>query len=176
MLLSCYHNRPSTEFWGQIKSPIIFTVLCFSVQVCKYDYVEVRSGLSADSKLHGKFCGAEKPETITSQYNNMRIEFKSDNTVSKKGFKAQFFSGELESVAWSCCLSVFKWYKPSSCVLYAFSDKDECSKENGGCQHECVNTFGSYSCQCRSGFVLHENKHDCKEGIKSLFYQTSFSW
>ncbi|XP_075767006.1 bone morphogenetic protein 1 isoform X3 [Pelodiscus sinensis] len=60
--------------------------------VCKYDFVEVRSGLSADSKLHGKFCGAEKPEVITSQYNNMRIEFKSDNTVSKKGFKAHFFS------------------------------------------------------------------------------------
>uniref|UniRef100_A0A4W5NC55 Metalloendopeptidase n=1 Tax=Hucho hucho TaxID=62062 RepID=A0A4W5NC55_9TELE len=102
--------------------------------VCKYDYVEVRSGLTADSRLHGRFCGTEKPETVTSQYNNMRIEFKSDNTVSKKGFKAQFFS-----------------------------DKDECSKENGGCQHECVNTFGSYSCQCRSGFVLHDNKHDCKE-------------
>lgn len=50
-------------------------------------------------------------------------------------------------------------------VSSVFSDKDECSKENGGCQHECVNTFGSYSCQCRSGFVLHENKHDCKEGI-----------
>ncbi|MGH0167823.1 UNVERIFIED_CONTAM: hypothetical protein FKN15_053442 [Acipenser sinensis] len=102
--------------------------------VCKYDYVEVRSGLSADSRLHGKFCGAEKPEVITSQYNNMRLEFKSDNTVSKKGFKAHFFS-----------------------------DKDECSKDNGGCQHECVNTFGSYSCQCRSGFMLHDNKHDCKE-------------
>lgn len=66
------------------------------VQVCKYDFVEVRSGLSADSRLHGKFCGAEKPEAITSQYNNMRIEFKSDNTVSKKGFKAQFFSGECQ--------------------------------------------------------------------------------
>uniref|UniRef100_A0A671W3P3 Metalloendopeptidase n=1 Tax=Sparus aurata TaxID=8175 RepID=A0A671W3P3_SPAAU len=103
-------------------------------QVCKYDYVEVRSGLSSDSKLHGKFCGAEKPEVITSQHNNMRIEFKSDNTVAKRGFKAHFFS-----------------------------DIDECSKENGGCQHECVNTFGSYSCQCRSGFMLHDNKHDCKE-------------
>uniref|UniRef100_A0A7N6AXP6 Metalloendopeptidase n=1 Tax=Anabas testudineus TaxID=64144 RepID=A0A7N6AXP6_ANATE len=102
--------------------------------VCKYDYVEVRSGLSSDSKLHGKFCGAEKPEVITSQHNSMRIEFKSDNTVSKRGFKAHFFS-----------------------------DIDECSKENGGCQHECVNTFGSYSCQCRSGFMLHDNKHDCKE-------------
>uniref|UniRef100_A0A1A8E6T5 Metalloendopeptidase n=1 Tax=Nothobranchius kadleci TaxID=1051664 RepID=A0A1A8E6T5_NOTKA len=102
--------------------------------VCKYDYVEVRSGLSSDSKLQGKFCGSEKPDVITSLQNNMRIEFKSDNTVSKKGFKAHFFS-----------------------------DVDECSKSNGGCQHECVNTFGSYSCQCRSGFMLHDNKHDCKE-------------
>lgn len=54
-------------------------------------------------------------------------------------------------------------------LLCPSSDKDECSKENGGCQHECVNTFGSYSCQCRSGFVLHENKHDCKEGIQFLW-------
>uniref|UniRef100_A0AAY4DT21 Metalloendopeptidase n=1 Tax=Denticeps clupeoides TaxID=299321 RepID=A0AAY4DT21_9TELE len=103
-------------------------------EVCKYDFVEVRSGLTSDSKLHGKYCGTEVPEVITSQYNNMRIEFKSDNTVSKKGFKAHFFS-----------------------------DKDECSKDNGGCQHECINTIGSYVCQCRNGFILHENKHDCKE-------------
>uniref|UniRef100_A0A452TJA2 Metalloendopeptidase n=1 Tax=Ursus maritimus TaxID=29073 RepID=A0A452TJA2_URSMA len=69
--------------------------------VCKYDFVEVRSGLTADSKLHGKFCGSEKPEVITSQYNNMRVEFKSDNTVSKKGFKAHFFSGNPDSPALS---------------------------------------------------------------------------
>ncbi|XP_077592860.1 bone morphogenetic protein 1-like isoform X1 [Stigmatopora nigra] len=102
--------------------------------VCKYDYVDVRSGASSDSKLHGKFCGAEKPQAITSPQNNMRIEFKSDNTVSKRGFKAHFFS-----------------------------DVDECSQENGGCQQQCVNTMGSYKCQCRGGFVLHDNKHDCKE-------------
>uniref|UniRef100_A0A8C1IE97 Metalloendopeptidase n=1 Tax=Cyprinus carpio TaxID=7962 RepID=A0A8C1IE97_CYPCA len=65
--------------------------------VCKYDYVEVHSGLSTDAKLHGKFCGTEKPEAITSQLNSMRVEFKSDNTVSKRGFKAQFFSGEHEN-------------------------------------------------------------------------------
>jgi hypothetical protein len=51
-------------------------------------------------------------------------------------------------------------------------DKDECSKDNGGCQHECVNTMGSYTCQCRNGFVLHENKHDCKEGMWKII----FSW
>lgn len=58
--------------------------------------------------------------------------------------------------------------------LISLLDKDECSKDNGGCQHECVNTMGSYMCQCRNGFVLHENKHDCKEGMErnTLFLTT----
>jgi len=45
-----------------------------------------------------------------------------------------------------------------------FSDKDECAVNNGGCQHICKNTVGSYECACHNGFTLHENKHDCKEG------------
>ncbi|KAJ8798564.1 hypothetical protein J1605_016709 [Eschrichtius robustus] len=239
--------------------------------VCKYDFVEVRSGLTADSKLHGKFCGSEKPEVITSQYNNMRVEFKSDNTVSKKGFKAHFFSAPLVPGSRVCPLlsalalhhqdspprlnpaipepsrlygsrpeagqdiglqkgreralqasgaasqdpreeggyldfwdtqrgdhkarrreslktftvtpatfrGIWHWRKrgqlcsppgdgPTSSNSECRKEtgppnKDECSKDNGGCQQDCVNTFGSYECQCRSGFVLHDNKHDCKE-------------
>lgn len=57
-----------------------------------------------------------------------------------------------------------KLSQPSQRSLCSLPDKDECSKNNGGCQHECLNSFGSYECQCRSGFVLHDNKHDCKEG------------
>ncbi|MBN3324354.1 TLL2 protein, partial [Atractosteus spatula] len=135
--------------------------------VCKYDYVEVRSGLSSDSRLHGKFCGLEKPEVITSQYNNMRVEFKSDNTVSKKGFKAHFFSGGGSPRV----LLYYETHFMNSSVepeklmraQKLGTDKDECSKDNGGCQQNCTNTFGSYQCQCRDGFVLHENGHDCKE-------------
>lgn len=41
---------------------------------------------------------------------------------------------------------------------------DECATNNGGCQHECRNTIGSYQCSCHNGFTLHENGHDCKEG------------
>ncbi|XP_061657366.1 bone morphogenetic protein 1-like isoform X3 [Syngnathoides biaculeatus] len=132
---------PNKNCVWQLVAPIQYRItLVFDAfetegnDVCKYDYVEVRSGTSADSKLHGRFCGAEKPEAIASLQNNMRVEFKSDNTVSKRGFKAHFFF-----------------------------DMDECSQENGGCQHACVNTMGSYRCQCRSGFMLHDNKHDCKE-------------
>uniref|UniRef100_A0A452TJ39 Metalloendopeptidase n=1 Tax=Ursus maritimus TaxID=29073 RepID=A0A452TJ39_URSMA len=95
--------------------------------VCKYDFVEVRSGLTADSKLHGKFCGSEKPEVITSQYNNMRVEFKSDNTVSKKGFKAHFFSGNPDSPALS----------PPP-LLPATHDCKE-----AGCDHKVTSTSGT---------------------------------
>jgi len=44
------------------------------------------------------------------------------------------------------------------------TDKDECAVNNGGCQHICKNTIGSYTCSCHNGFVLHEDKHGCKEG------------
>ena len=41
---------------------------------------------------------------------------------------------------------------------------DECAINNGGCQHICKNTIGSYACSCHNGFTLHDNQHDCKEG------------
>ena len=56
-----------------------------NVQVCKYDSVEVRSGLTENSQFHGKFCGTALPPLITSTVNQMWIKFSSDDTVSKRG-------------------------------------------------------------------------------------------
>ncbi|KAG7482366.1 growth arrest-specific protein 6 [Solea senegalensis] len=33
-------------------------------------------------------------------------------------------------------------------------DVDECSKRNGGCDHVCNNTMGSYRCSCHQGYML----------------------
>lgn len=52
--------------------------------------------------------------------------------------------------------------------LIYFTDKDECAISNGGCQHICKNTIGSYICSCHNGYTLHENKLDCKEGTLNL--------
>ncbi|NXW91663.1 BMP1 protein, partial [Alopecoenas beccarii] len=102
---------------------------------CAYDYLEIRDGSSESSSLIGRYCGYDKPDDIKSTSNKLWMKFVSDGSINKAGFAVNFFK-----------------------------DKDECSKNNGGCQHECLNSFGSYECQCRSGFVLHDNKHDCKEG------------
>nr|XP_018916792.1 PREDICTED: tolloid-like protein 1 [Bemisia tabaci] len=105
-------------------------------QECEYDSVDVRSILAnGETFKHGNYCGSRLPPPITSETNHLRIEFTSDNSVQKTGFAAVFFT-----------------------------DKDECAVNNGGCQHECRNTVGSYSCSCHNGFTLHENGHDCKEG------------
>ncbi|KAG5673535.1 hypothetical protein PVAND_003575 [Polypedilum vanderplanki] len=103
---------------------------------CEYDAVTVYSKMNDDSlKKHGVFCGSKIPNSITSDGNILRLEFKSDKTIQKTGFAAIYLT-----------------------------DIDECSENNGGCQHECRNTLGSYQCFCHNGFTLHENGHDCKEG------------
>ena len=80
-----------------------------SLQVCKYDYVEVSSGRGpADSRLHGRYCGSDTPERITSTLNNLRVEFRSDNTVAKAGFQARFFSGECTTRRVAAALQVSK--------------------------------------------------------------------
>ncbi|XP_012589978.1 PREDICTED: multiple epidermal growth factor-like domains protein 6 [Condylura cristata] len=40
-------------------------------------------------------------------------------------------------------------------------DVDECQTHNGGCQHSCVNTPGSYLCRCQPGFRLHADGRTC---------------
>ncbi|XP_037942752.1 dorsal-ventral patterning protein tolloid-like, partial [Teleopsis dalmanni] len=103
---------------------------------CGYDSVTIYSKLSENRlKRIGTYCGNAIPPTATSEGNALRVEFHSDKSVQRSGFAAVFFT-----------------------------DIDECSLNNGGCQHECLNTIGSYMCSCHNGYSLHENGHDCKEG------------
>lgn len=46
------------------------------------------------------------------------------------------------------------------CLNYD-ADIDECANENGGCSHHCVNTVGSFRCECPIGFQIssYNNTH-----------------
>ena len=48
-----------------------------------------------------------------------------------------------------------------------FPDIDECAvgSNSHGCQHTCVNTPGSYRCECNSGFLLGNDQRSCTPGI-----------
>lgn len=46
-------------------------------------------------------------------------------------------------------------------------DMDECLIYEGNiCQHRCVNTPGSFRCECFAGYVLQEDAFTCVQGIR----------
>ena len=42
-----------------------------------------------------------------------------------------------------------------------FPEVDKCSTNNGGCDHDCVDTNGYYECQCSSGYRLSSDDKSC---------------
>ena len=50
----------------------------------------------------------------------------------------------------------------SNHMLELFSDINECAVGDGGCEHSCNNTLGSYICLCDEGYELNDDNHTCK--------------
>ncbi|CAL4115617.1 unnamed protein product, partial [Meganyctiphanes norvegica] len=42
-------------------------------------------------------------------------------------------------------------------------DVNECALDNGGCEHECKNTVGSYKCCCRRAYTLRNDQRSCTD-------------
>ncbi|NP_999728.1 bone morphogenetic protein 1 homolog precursor [Strongylocentrotus purpuratus] len=145
-----YH--PSKECVWLITMPANYTVgLSFQSfeierhETCIYDYVEVRDGHEDTSPLIGRYCGYFIPDDIKSTGNKMMVTFVSDGSVNKGGFSADFFK-----------------------------EKDECAQpDQGGCMDVCVNTIGSYRCDCRPGYELSSDGRRCEVAaeVYSLVYE-----
>lgn len=45
--------------------------------------------------------------------------------------------------------------------LTTFVDIDECDEGLHNCEQICINSIGSYTCQCYSGCELNSNNHSC---------------
>ena len=58
--------------------------------------------------------------------------------------------------------------------LFNILDINECLKDNGGCNGRCVNTFGSYKCECSVGFQNNEKDEICR-GICQINFQQKSS-
>ena len=42
-----------------------------------------------------------------------------------------------------------------------FADVNECNSTNGGCNHVCTNTIGTFLCSCNSGYELDADQRTC---------------
>ena len=54
-----------------------------------------------------------------------------------------------------------------------YTDINECLSYKGGCEYQCTNTQGSYTCSCPTGYSLYS--HTACKG-KSMFFSISISF
>lgn len=66
---------------------------CFVIS-CFYDYVELRDGATSDANSLAKLCGNTRPSTEHSTGSTMYLRFRTDNSITHKGFKAKYSIGE----------------------------------------------------------------------------------
>lgn len=76
---------------------LTFTSFDLVPEVCG-DFVQVYDGDSAGSSVLGKFCGGSLPRPVQSMRNTMVVRFKSDSTLTSKGFSATFTKSSLPPV------------------------------------------------------------------------------
>lgn len=62
---------------------------------CNYDFIEIRDGGTINSPVLGKFCGYDRPSTVVSTGNVMYARFRTDNSIPRIGFKAQYQIGKI---------------------------------------------------------------------------------
>lgn len=51
-----------------------------------------------------------------------------------------------------------------------YLDVNECEIGNGGCDHECTNSQGSFECTCRTGYLLAADNATCLgKGFQEMY-------
>lgn len=49
-----------------------------------------------------------------------------------------------------------------NCCDVILAEYDECATDHHGCDHICVNTLGSFKCECKIGYELHSDGKKCE--------------
>uniref|UniRef100_A0A3B4YSD3 Zgc:154142 n=1 Tax=Seriola lalandi dorsalis TaxID=1841481 RepID=A0A3B4YSD3_SERLL len=76
---------------------LTFTSFDLVPEVCG-DFVQIYDGHKAGSSSMGKFCGGTMPKPVESSGNTMVVRFKSDSSLTSKGFKATYTKSSLPPV------------------------------------------------------------------------------
>ena len=92
-------------------------------------------------------------------------------------FHIEFYIREVQSLLKLKCLFINLTLKTALMRSFNFhSDINECNIENGGCTQNCINTPGSFACECTPEYQLGVDGKSCYREYRTLdFYIFSSS-
>lgn len=61
-------------------------------------------------------------------------------------------------------------------VVLLITDVNECMINNGGCEQLCVNTRGSYYCDCHEGFIMDNATNKCLGELGNVNQSTVYMY
>ncbi|ULT97657.1 hypothetical protein L3Y34_005467 [Caenorhabditis briggsae] len=103
-------------------------------------------------KISVKYSESNKSRTKKLQIDNQSIFGVDDDDVATLPMALEVQVLEIEAVGMegTPCVEV----EALGCQRTSCADINECLKNNGHCDHLCINTQGSYKCACRNGYDL----------------------
>ncbi|RXM93654.1 Signal peptide, CUB and EGF-like domain-containing protein 3, partial [Acipenser ruthenus] len=127
---------------------VFFFILFYSAETCA-----VNNG-GCDSTCHDAVTGVRCscPVGFTLQPDRKTCK----GTVPRKPKDLSGLSGEA-AAAWAWASKGRNWGRQER------GDIDECRLNNGGCDHVCRNTVGSFECSCKKGYKLLTNERTCQD-------------
>lgn len=107
---------------------------------CTNDQLEVYDGHSPMHPLIGVYCGQLSQMRLNSTNECMLLRFASNGQLGATGFRIEYYSVKQGDPA------------------------HPCANRNGGCEQLCVpEQFNSYTCSCRTGYLLNSDDHTCED-------------
>ncbi|KAM7390891.1 hypothetical protein PAMA_008881 [Pampus argenteus] len=115
---------------------------------CVYDYLELRDGATSNADLISQLCGNTRPSTQHSTGSSMLLRFRTDTSVTHKGFKAKYtiatcggtYTGQRGTI-YSPGFPGSNYPDSSSCEWYL----------EGPTGHYLTLSYGNFSLQTTSG-------------------------
>ena len=157
-ILCCIFSKlwkETTSTLGMISTVLMVSlyIIEYSLQCSLYPFIELGVPLpSADSIPPQYWC---YPATVLNILRNTA------QTFPRSSLR------KLEAV-FSLC-SILRHLRLISLFFFCVLDLNECRINLRLCQQDCVNTLGSYRCECRSGYILKADRRGCRGKIVGNF-------